>query len=673
MPEPILPSVPAVIKTEASNNSVLINNQVKLASPLFEAAVSIKIFGIGGAGGNILDHLIRSGFPATRAYALNTDRAHLSRSLASNQLLIGKGVTAGLGTGKNPQRGLLAAQESEGIITEALAGADLVFLIGGLGKGTGAGALPFVAELAKKQKVMSFAIVATPFHFEGATAQKIAAEALREIELAASATMTLSNEKIRFQAGNDATDLAAFRLASESIYEVVVGIHELLAGEANINVDFSDFASYISGSKRALVARKSVPKDGDLLKAIGGMLTNDAFSVSLMGSPKSIIFFTYAQPLAMTTIEDAINLLKQRSGNMEHDVIYGIRQDLSLASGEIQICIVSACQSEAQATIAGLAKNNGPNFSTPAPFSRSALFNRRSERHEPSTNLIRQPTILETGVKMFKKQTTSAEVIAPGVHELRRFEDVKAAANELLSASGRVVIVDLNRLPAELKNRVADFLNGLIYALRGSVEQITPERYSYTNPKRNTNAASTLSVGSAAALITLGATGTLTPSQLTDQAKLDKIDFSKPYRTAAEKMLGTNQNVFADIGNAEVRKHASSTPVLNLDGTNTQYRSVFTLHLNDAERTVTVLISLSQELTDQQFLDQQPNPFPELDLATPARPNLTAGTSGTINFVLALAADIGPNGTQLVATRPIVIQITVRPLDEVDLGNILNN
>jgi cell division protein FtsZ len=220
----------------------------------------IKVIGVGGCGGNAVDHMIDKGVEGVEFISANTDAQALKRCQAKLQLQLGAGITKGLGAGANPEVGRKAALEDRERIAEAIAGADMLFLTAGMGGGTGTGAAPVVAELAKELGILTVAVVTKPFAFEGKR-QRIAQEGIEQLSPHVDSLIVVPNDKLMEVLGNQVTLDGAFRAANDVLHGAVAGIAEIISCPGMINVDFADVRTVMAEMGMAMMgsARSSGP------------------------------------------------------------------------------------------------------------------------------------------------------------------------------------------------------------------------------------------------------------------------------------------------------------------------------------------------------------------------------------------------------------------------------
>jgi cell division protein FtsZ len=212
----------------------------------------IKVFGVGGCGGNAVDHMIDKGVKGVEFIAANTDVQALRRNQAKVQLQLGSDITKGLGAGADPEVGRAAAMEDRDRIAELIRGADMLFLTAGMGGGTGTGAAPVVAQVAKELGILTVAVVTKPFGFEGKR-QKIAQEGLEQLTEHVDSLIVIPNDKLMQVLGEDITVDDAFRAANDVLHGAVAGIAEIISCPGMINVDFADVRTVMSEMGMAMM------------------------------------------------------------------------------------------------------------------------------------------------------------------------------------------------------------------------------------------------------------------------------------------------------------------------------------------------------------------------------------------------------------------------------------
>jgi cell division protein FtsZ len=270
----------------------------------------IKVIGVGGCGGNAVDHMITSGLSGVEFIAINTDAQALKRNQAKLQLQLGNGVTKGLGAGANPDIGREAALEDRERIAELIDGADMLFITAGMGGGTGTGAAPVVAEVAKELGILTVAVVTKPFMFEGkrVRAANAGIEALaRHVD----SLIIIPNEKLMQVLGDDVSMLDAFKAANNVLHGAVGGIAEVINCPGLVNVDFADVRTVMSEMGMAMMGSAQASGDNRARiaaeQAVASPLLED---VNLAGARGVLVNITASSTVKMKEIHEVMNTIK---------------------------------------------------------------------------------------------------------------------------------------------------------------------------------------------------------------------------------------------------------------------------------------------------------------------------------------------------------------------------
>ena len=282
----------------------------------------IKVIGVGGCGGNAVDHMINSGLTGVEFIAINTDSQALKRNQAKLQLQLGNGVTKGLGAGANPDIGREAALEDRERIAELIDGADMLFITAGMGGGTGTGAAPVVAEVAKELGILTVAVVTKPFMFEGkrVRAANAGIEALaRHVD----SLIIIPNEKLMQVLGDDVSMLDAFKAANNVLHGAVGGIAEVINCPGLVNVDFADVRTVMSEMGMAMMGSAEASGENRARiaaeQAVASPLLED---VNLAGARGVLVNITASSTVKMREIHEVMNTIKAFTAE-EASVIVG--------------------------------------------------------------------------------------------------------------------------------------------------------------------------------------------------------------------------------------------------------------------------------------------------------------------------------------------------------------
>ncbi len=270
----------------------------------------IKVIGVGGCGGNAIDHMITKNLSGVEFICANTDAQALKKSAATKTLQIGSDITKGLGAGAKPEVGRDAALEDRDRIAEMIDGADMLFITAGMGGGTGTGAAPIIAEVAKEMGILTVAVVTKPFAFEGKRT-KVAADGLEELSQHVDSLIVIPNEKLMEVLGEDVPFLEAFRAANDVLHNAVSGIAEIINCPGLVNVDFADVRTVMSEMGMAMMgsAEASGPERAKIAaeQAVASPLLED---VNLANARGVLINITASASFKMKEYYDVMNTIK---------------------------------------------------------------------------------------------------------------------------------------------------------------------------------------------------------------------------------------------------------------------------------------------------------------------------------------------------------------------------
>ena len=282
----------------------------------------IKVVGVGGCGGNAVDHMINNGVQGVEFISMNTDAQALKRNLAKVTLQLGTGVTKGLGAGANPEVGRLAAEEDRERITDLITGADMLFITAGMGGGTGTGAAPVVAEIARSMGVLTVAVVTKPFAFEGKR-QKIAAMGIDALKQHVDSLIIIPNDRLMEVLGEDVTYEDAFRASNDVLNGAVAGIAEVINCPGMVNVDFADVRTVMSENGVAMMgsATASGPERAQMAaeQAVHSPLLED---IRLSGARGVLVNITASHTMKLKEVHEVMNTIRSFTAE-DATVIYG--------------------------------------------------------------------------------------------------------------------------------------------------------------------------------------------------------------------------------------------------------------------------------------------------------------------------------------------------------------
>ena len=275
-----------------------------------DQAAVIKVIGVGGCGVNAVDHMIQNGVEGVEFICANTDAQALKRNQARTLLQLGTNITKGLGAGANPDIGRAAGMEDRERISELIEGADMLFITAGMGGGTGTGAAPVVAEIAKEMGILTVAVVTKPFLFEG-TRLKSAESGMKELSNHVDSLIVIPNDKLMAVLGDDVTMDDAFKAANNVLYGAVAGIAEVINCPGLINVDFADVKTVMSKAGMAMMGSASATGvDRARLSAEQAVASPLLEDVNLSGAGGVLVNITASSGLKMREIHEVMNTVK---------------------------------------------------------------------------------------------------------------------------------------------------------------------------------------------------------------------------------------------------------------------------------------------------------------------------------------------------------------------------
>jgi cell division protein FtsZ len=282
----------------------------------------IKVIGVGGGGSNAVNRMIESGLKGVDFIAINTDVQALHLSKAENKIQIGEKLTKGLGAGANPEIGLKAAEESRNDIEAALKGADMVFVTAGMGGGTGTGAAPVVAEIAKELGALTVGVVTKPFLFEGRRRQSQAESGMINIKSKVDTLITIPNEKLLQVVDKNTSINDAFRIADDVLRQGVQGISDLIAVPGLINLDFADVKTIMQETGTALMGIGVASGENRASLAARTAISSPLLETSIEGARGVLLNITGGSGLGLFEVNEAAEIIAQ-AADPEANIIFG--------------------------------------------------------------------------------------------------------------------------------------------------------------------------------------------------------------------------------------------------------------------------------------------------------------------------------------------------------------
>ncbi len=303
-----------------------------------KSPIKIKVVGVGGSGGNAVLRMRKSGIENIELIAINTDYNDLKKSKADVQVRIGDGISQGMGTGMRPKIAKEAAEKSREKIKEALKGADLVFITGGLGGGTGSGASPIVANVSKGLGILTIAIITLPFSFEGRRRMKIARDSKKVLKKEVDALITIKNDKLMKVIDLKTSVRDAFWACDNILREAVNSISSLILSSGLINIDFADVKSVLKDSGTALFGIGEAQGKERAKKAIEAAINSPFIDYEIQGA-KGVLFNVSGEDVTLTEVEKIGKMIAKRVDSRAK-IIFGVAQNKKIKKGFIKIAVV---------------------------------------------------------------------------------------------------------------------------------------------------------------------------------------------------------------------------------------------------------------------------------------------------------------------------------------------
>ena len=304
-----------------------------------ENVVSIKVVGVGGSGNNVVNRMVRSGVKGVDFIAVNTDKQALNTSSAGYKLQIGEKLTHGQGAGANPEVGQKAAEESRTQLSKALEDTDMVFITAGMGGGTGTGAAPVVAEIAREQGVLTVGVVTKPFGFEGQKRMRAAEAGIEQLRGKVDSLVIIPNERLKYATDQKITFRNAFEIADDVLRQAVQSISDLIRDTGFINLDFADVTAVMKDAGLAHMGVGRAAGKGKAEEAARMAISSPLLETSINGAKGVLINVTGSKEMGLDDVEAAA-MLVQGAAHPEANIIFGASFDDSL-DDEIVVTVIA--------------------------------------------------------------------------------------------------------------------------------------------------------------------------------------------------------------------------------------------------------------------------------------------------------------------------------------------
>lgn len=304
-----------------------------------EYGATIKVIGVGGGGGNAVNQMVSDGVEGVEFIVANTDAQALERSAAENKIQIGTKATRGLGAGARPEVGEAAAKESEQELAEALAGADMVFVTAGMGGGTGTGAAPVIAKIAKDSGALTIGVVTRPFSFEGPKRGKSAAEGLAKLKENVDTLIVIANNNLLQIVDKKAPIMEAFKMVDDVLLQGVSGISDLITKPGIINLDFADVKTAMAGQGTALMGIGSASGENRAAEATRKAIASPLLEAKIEGATNVLLSVKGGADMSLFEAQEASETIAQAAGT-DVDIIFGTTIDMEM-EGDLVVTVIA--------------------------------------------------------------------------------------------------------------------------------------------------------------------------------------------------------------------------------------------------------------------------------------------------------------------------------------------
>ena len=304
-----------------------------------ENVVTLKVIGVGGAGNNVVNRMVKSGTQGVEFIAVNTDKQALSVSNADQKIQIGEKMTHGQGAGSDPEVGKRSAEESRNDIAKALENADMVFITAGMGGGTGTGAAPTVAELAREAGILTVGVVTKPFKFEGKRRMDQANAGIQELLGKVDSLLIIPNDRLKFATDQKITLANAFEIADDVLHQAVTSISDLIKNTGFINLDFADVTCIMKNAGFAHMGVGHAAGKGKAEEAARMAVASPLMETSINGAHGVLINITGSEDMGLDDIESAASLV-QEAAHPEANIIFGATFDPNMED-EIRVTVIA--------------------------------------------------------------------------------------------------------------------------------------------------------------------------------------------------------------------------------------------------------------------------------------------------------------------------------------------
>ena len=428
----------------------------------------ITVMGVGGAGCNAVGNMISQGIDGVDFVVANTDAQSLMLSKAPRKIQLGKQTTRGFGAGSKPEVGKTAAEESLNEIADVVKNANILFLTGGMGGGTGSGAIPVIASVAKEKGILTIAIITTPFDFEGEKKKRIAEEAIAELLPNVDCVITLPNQNLFKVADKQMSFINAFKLSDNVLYEGVRNITDLIMKPGLINLDFADIRTVMEGQGKTIIGTSVQSGEDRALKAVKGALLNPLLSNESISGAKGILvnITGNADNLSLEEVNDIMNTI--RADINSNDVNFGFGTCFDPSMGDsLKVAIIATgingdnVKSDVNTTkteVNNTSYNSFNNVATSKPYSFTNIEEKKEEvrvepkpMEKPMPSFMEETVVSDNKLDSFFKTGDEKDIQAFIDEEAEKLNVASSVSNELFPDE-KNSILDSNEDTSSLDN-----------------------------------------------------------------------------------------------------------------------------------------------------------------------------------------------------------------------------
>ncbi|MCL2223853.1 MAG: cell division protein FtsZ [Defluviitaleaceae bacterium] len=323
-----------------------------------ELKARIKVIGVGGGGNNAVDRMVADGIENIEFISANTDNKALAKSKAATRIQLGEKLTRGLGAGGKPETGRRSAEETRDVLANAIDNTDLLFITAGMGGGTGTGAAPVIAAIAREMGILTVGVVTKPFSFEGGPRMRNAIAGINELRKSVDTLVIIPNERLLSIVGDDVSLVDAFRRADEVLHQGVIGISGVILDDGLVNLDFADVRTVMEDQGVAHMGIGRASGKGKIETAIKEAINSPLLETSISGAKAVIISFTGDNSMGLKDLSAAANFVGSAL-DPDAEVMFGATIDDSLKD-EVRVTVVATGLNEEAALSAGASANRRP-------------------------------------------------------------------------------------------------------------------------------------------------------------------------------------------------------------------------------------------------------------------------------------------------------------------------